>query len=255
MLKYNPHFVELLISMTEKELRTRYKYTVFGFLWLVANPIIQMIVIGYIFRFFMKAPIDNYYHYLFISLLVWNFFSLSLSRVTPSIVSERSLIKKAQFSHFIIPLSIILSNFIHFAVAILLFSIPVYFLGTATVYTVPIMIIAISLLTVFTIGLGLLLSACNVRYRDVNFLTQAVLILWFYATPIIYTLNQMPMDKRWLWNFNPLAGILQLMQVALFGHNTIDPSLLTMNVLLIFILFIIGIRVFFIESKTFDDWI
>src|SRR3989337_4369260 len=104
-------FIDLLWGMTEKELRARYKHTVFGFFWLVANPLLQMLVIGFVFTFFMKEPITNYYYYLFIGLLVWNFFSLSLTKATPSIVWERSLIKKAKFQHSIIPLSIILSNF------------------------------------------------------------------------------------------------------------------------------------------------
>ena len=80
------HFWELLLAMTEKELRARYKYTIFGFFWLVANPILQMIIIYFVFSFFMKEPIENYQYYLFIGLLVWNFFSLSLTKTTPSIV-------------------------------------------------------------------------------------------------------------------------------------------------------------------------
>ena len=91
-------FLELLVAMTQRELRSRYKNTVFGFLWVVINPILQMLVIGFVFKFFMKGSIDNYYYYLFIGLLVWNFFSLSLTKATPSIVWERNLIKKAKYS-------------------------------------------------------------------------------------------------------------------------------------------------------------
>src|SRR3990167_5732195 len=101
------HFFDLLIGMTEKELRARYKNTLFGFLWMFINPLLQMLVIGFIFRLFIKEPIENYFLYLLVGLLVWNFFSLSLTKTTPSIVNERSLIKKAKFPREVIPLSII----------------------------------------------------------------------------------------------------------------------------------------------------
>src|SRR3989304_8777518 len=113
MLAKSKQFIELLTVMTEKELKARYKNTFFGFLWIVVNPLLQMLVIGFIFRLFIKEPIENYYLYLFAGLLVWNFFSISLTKATPSIVSERSLIKKANFPRSVIPLSIILSNLIH----------------------------------------------------------------------------------------------------------------------------------------------
>ena len=117
-MRENVHrFTELLVAMTEKELRARYKHTVFGFFWLVANPVLQMLVIGFVFTFFMKEPIKNYYFYLFTGLLVWNFFSLSLTKTTPSIVFERALTKKAVFPRAVIPLSIILSNLVHLILA------------------------------------------------------------------------------------------------------------------------------------------
>src|SRR3972149_7221596 len=177
------HFLELLLGMTEKELRARYKNTFFGFLWIVVNPLLQMLVIGFIFRLFIKEPIKNYYLYLLVGLLVWNFFSLSLTKATSSIVNERALIKKAKFPREVIPLSIILSNFIHLFIALLLLIVPILFLGTLSITSFPHLILGFLLLITFTVGLALFTTALNVRFRDVNFFVQAVLILWFYATP------------------------------------------------------------------------
>ena len=142
--------------MTEKELRARYKHTVFGFFWLVANPLLQMIVIGFVFTFLLKQPVRNYYLFLFAGLLVWNFFSLSLSKTTPSIVYERSLIKKARFPHAVIPISIILSNLFHFILAFLLSLVPILFLGTFSLASVPLVLLSFLLLLTFTVGLSLL---------------------------------------------------------------------------------------------------
>lgn len=131
------HFVELLLAMTEKELRARYKHTVFGFIWLVANPLLQMLIIGFVFPLFVKETVPHYNYYLFTGLLIWNFFSLSLNKTTPSIVNERGLIKKATFPRAVIPLSIILSNLIHYVAALTLFLIPLAMLKTLTSASAP----------------------------------------------------------------------------------------------------------------------
>lgn len=249
------HFFELLWGMTEKELRARYKYTVFGFLWIVLNPVLQMLVIGFIFTFFMKEPIEHYYFFLFTGLLIWNFFSLSLTKATPSIVYERSLIKKAKFPHATIPLSIVLSNLVHFVLAFALFLIPVFFLGTIAFARLPYILFGSILLLTFTVGLSLLTSALNVRFRDINFFVQAILIVWFYATPIIYSLSVMPRDLLWLWRFNPLTSTLQLFQHALLDAPLPGPAMLTANTLVTAIVMYLGISIFQRESKNFDDWI
>lgn len=249
------HFWELLWGMTEKELRARYKYTLFGFVWLVANPILQMLVIGFVFTFFMKEPIKHYYYHLFAGLLVWNFFSLSLTKATPSIVFERALINKAAFPRAVIPLSILLSNFIHFGIAFGLFLIPMAFLGTLSALRIPYLFAGLGFLLLFTTGMSLLTSALNVRFRDVNFFVQAILIVWFYATPIIYSLSQMPSRLLWLWRFNPLTSILQLFQHALLDSPEPGPAMLVSNIAIIVLVTSLGILIFQDESKTFDDWL
>ncbi len=248
-------FFDLLFAMTEKELRARYKHTVFGFFWLVANPLLQMLVIGFVFTFLLAQPVKNYYFFLFNGLLVWNFFSLSLAKTTPSIVYERSLIKKAKFPHAVIPVSIILSNFIHFFLAFLLYLVPVLFLGTLTLFSAPLVLVSFVLLLAFTVGLSLLTASLNVRFRDVNFFVSALLIIWFYATPIMYALTMIPRHLLWLWRFNPLTSILQLLQQALLGLPGPGPGMLLSNIGVILIVTILGIAVFQRESKYFDDWL
>jgi lipopolysaccharide transport system permease protein len=249
------HFLELLVAMTEKELRARYKHTMFGFFWLVANPILQMLVIGFVFTFFMKEPIKNYYYYLFTGLLVWNFFSLSLTKATPSIVFERSLIKKAAFSRSIIPLSIILSNFTHLVAAQLLFLIPLMFLHTVRPISVVIILVGHVLLLAFTTGFSLLTTSLNVRFRDINFFVQAILIIWFYATPIVYSFAVIPYKFIWLWRLNPMTSILQLYQFAFINYPPPGPAMLTANITVIIVVLVVGIMVFQKESKNFDDWV
>ena len=249
------HFWELLLAMTEKELRARYKYTIFGFFWLVANPILQMIIIYFVFSLFIKEPIANYQYYLFIGLLVWNFFSLSLTKATPSIVFERNLIKKARFPRSVIPLSIILSNLIHFILALILFIIPVLFIGTLSVMRMPHIIFGLFLLLVFTTGFSLLSSALNVRFRDINFFVQALLIIWFYATPIVYSISVVPYKFMWLWRLNPMTSVVQLMQYGFLGASPPGIGMLSSNIVITIFIFLLGLIIFHSESRNFDDWV
>ena len=105
--------VDLLVAMTEKEIKARYKGAIFGFLWLLLNPVMQMLVIGVVFRYVTKTPIENYFVFLFAGLLPWNFFSYSTVKNTPMIVNERYLIKKAYFPREILIYALILANLFH----------------------------------------------------------------------------------------------------------------------------------------------
>lgn len=249
------HFWELLWGMTEKELKARYKHTLFGFLWLVANPVLQMLIIGFIFPLFIKEPVEHYYFYLFTGLLAWNFFSVSLAKTTPSIVYERSLIKKAVFPRAVIPVAIIMANLINYLAAFILFLIPLAFLGTITFMSFVYFVIGLCMLCAFTVGLSLLTSALNVRFRDINFLVQAILIIWFYATPVIYSLAQIPTQIVWLWRLNPLTSTMQIMQHALVSSALPEQDILITNLFIIIIISALGFLTFYKESKNFDDWL
>jgi ABC-2 type transport system permease protein len=249
------YFFDLLFEMTGKELKARYKNTVFGFLWVVVNPLLQMLVIGFVFRFFIKDPIDNYYLYLLVGLLVWNFFSLSLNKVAPCIVNERSLVKKAKFPREVIPLSIILSNFIHLLIAFGVLLVPVIYAGVLVLDNLPGMLLAVTLLLMFTTGFGLLISALNVRFRDISFFVSAGLIVWFYATPIVYSISVIPYRLIWLWRLNPMTAIIQFFQNALVSAPKPGIGMFISNTLIILFVFYLGIKVFKKESKDFDDWV
>ena len=248
-------FKDLLWGMTEKELRTRYKRTLFGFLWIFLNPLIQMIVISLVFALFIKDPIPHYNFYLFIGLLLWNFFSLSLTKATPSVVYERDLIKKARFPRIVIPLSIILANFINFLLALVLFAAATMFLSTFSLARLPLLILGLSELLLLTCGLGFWTTAYNVRFRDINFFVQAILSIWFYATPIVYTMSVVPQNLLWLWQLNPLTSVVQLFQHTFLGTPTPELSIVWTNLAISLLVFLFGTLSFLSESKYFDDWV
>jgi lipopolysaccharide transport system permease protein len=260
------YWLDFVWQMTAKEIKARYKKAAFGFLWIILNPLLQMAAIGVIFQFFIPIKIDNYFLYLFAGLLPWNFFAQTLSKATPIIVNERGLIKKAAFPREAIVLSVVLSNLFHtmigwgmllilmvgdkiflekYAVAELLF----YILRVGL--TVPLLV----LVSIFTTGCSLLLAALNVRYRDINFAVQALLPIWFYATPIVYSLNLLPDQITTLLYLNPLTGLMELIQALLFHQNVQEPGGVVFSVVSCFFVLVIGWVYFAKEAGTFDDWI
>lgn len=260
------YWLDFLWVMTQKEIKARYKHATLGFLWIVINPLSQMAVMGFVFQFFVPVHVDNYFLFLFAGLLPWNFFAQSLTKTTPAFFYERNLIKKAKFPREAIVLSIILSNLFHFLVALLLL---VAALVTDKVFFEQYgflellsyigrmlwLLPAILLLLSFTIGLSLLTSSLNVRFRDVNFMVQLAVMLWFYATPVIYALNLLPELLRPLFYLNPMTFIVELFHYALMGLPVTFVELWAIAITVIVIVLYIGLLVFKKENKNFDDWL
>jgi ABC-type polysaccharide/polyol phosphate export permease len=260
------YWIDFLWAMTVKEIKARYKRAMLGFLWIVINPLSQMLVMGVVFQFFVPVKVDNYFLFLFAGLLPWNFFSQSLTKGTPAFFHERNLIKKARFPREAIVLSIILSNLFHFLIALGLLLLALLadkwwlegygfvemalYLGRM-LWLLP----GIGLLLVFTVGLTLLTASLNVRFRDINFIVQLMVMLWFYATPVIYALNLLPLSLQPIFYLNPMTLIVELFHYALMGLPFTLLELWPIAVTMIVTIFYLGVLVFRRENKNFDDWL
>lgn len=251
--------------MTEKEIKARYRFAILGFLWVVLNPLLQMLIMGFIFQFFVPVNVDNYFLFLFTGLLPWNFFSMTVTKCTPAIVYERSLIQKAKFPRESIVISIVLSNLFHFLIAFgLLLSALVLDKMVFESYTVTQLFIYISrmFLTIpliiwlffLTSGFALFTSALNVKYRDISFFIQAIMPLWFYATPIVYSLNLLPQEFHWIFFLNPLTALIEGFQVVLLGQNFTSMFAVLLNLGVGIAVAVLGWLYFQREAKFFDDW-
>ena len=247
------NYFDFLWVMTQKEFKASYKRTVFGFFWVLLYPVLQMIIIGTIFSFFVKIP--NYLLFIFTSLLAWNFFSLSLSKATPSIVIERSILQKARFPIEAIPISIILSNFTNLLVSSALLLILLVFFDKLLFPQILLLFPAFVWLLIFTVGASLFTASLNVRYRDINFLVQTLLILWFYTTPVLYNLSLIPQSLHRLFSLNPLTSIFELIHFAVLGQGTINTNILCINIVLGLIIVFIGVLVYRKQNKYFVDWL
>lgn len=241
--------------MTIREIKARYKNTFFGFLWAIVNPIIQVVIIGLIFKSILKDVGGNYYLHVYSGIIIWSFFSTTLNKTTPSFVYERALIRKSKFPYSVIPLSLIFSNFIHIIPSILIILFISAKLGIFTVLNLIYLLTSLSILLLFTVGLSLTTSVLNVRYRDISFFIQALLIIWFYATPIMYPLTLISNNLLWILSFNPLVIIIELFRYSIFNVFQAGQSLIVLNILIILFTFTSGIFLYHKHKKKFDDFL
>jgi len=269
---FSDHFMYWLDfnrAMTVKEIKARYKHALLGFLWVLLNPLLQMAIIGFVFQFFIPVQVNNYFEFLFAGLLVWNFFSYSVLKAVPSFVYERALIQKAKFPRESIVLSLIFSNFFHFLISLMLFS--SYLLISKIIFDqiklsftvllitigikILLLIIALAWSMFLTVGLSLIGASLNVRYRDVSFMFGAVMPLWFYATPVIYTLNLLPVSLQRLAYLNPMTSIVQLFQSIFVDLPLPTTEAVLLSLLSSLAILGLGLGIFKKESPFFDDWI
>lgn len=250
------HWVQFLLTMTKKEIKVRYKHTIFGFLWAVMNPLLQMAIIGTVFQFFVPVKVDNYFAFLFAGLLAWDFLSMTLSRTTPLYVHERSLLQKASFPREVIFLSHIFANMFHLVIAMGVFwLINTTILGQAVSWSVLCLPLAVLWLLVLAGGLSGLTGSLNVQFRDVDFMVRAILPLWLYATPVLYTIELIPNQWHWLFYFNPMVGVVELFRLSLLNLPVTDWGMLGVNALISVGCAVVGLVAFRKFSPHFVDWL
>lgn len=249
------YYLDLLLAMTEKEIKARYKHAVFGFLWMVLNPVLQMLVIGFIFQYVTKISIENYFIFLFSGLLPWNFFTQTITKTTPIMVYERSLLQKAKFPREVIVLSVMLANTFHLLISLLLF-LPIVGVIVGLQFEKALLLpVGILWIMVLTSGLSLFLTSLNIRFRDVNFFVQALLPLWFYATPILYKVSFLPESFQPIFYLNPMTGITEFFHLALLGQAITHIGAMGFSLLSSLVIFVLGVMVFKKQSPYFVDYI
>lgn len=247
---------EFLVTMTEREIKSKYKLSMLGIFWIVLNPLIQMLVIGFIFKFFTPLKTENYLLYLFSGLIVWNFFSSCILRSTPSIVNERYLLKKAKFPRETIILSVVLSNFVQLLISILILGVMIVIVGIKiNIFGWLWLPVSLLLLLLFTAGVSLFFSALNVKRRDVGFAVVFLMSIWFYATPVLFTSEMLPQRmSKWLY-LNPVTGLLEFFRWILLGWQVQDWTLMLINIFEGVLFCVLGNYVFQKMSLDFDDWV
>lgn len=196
---------ELLLNLIIRDIKVRYKNSVLGFFWSLLNPLLQVATITVIFKFVLDTGVPNYSAYLLCAFLPWTFFQMSTLDASMSVLYHGDLVKKIYFPREVLPTSIVLSNLVHFILALGLFFIYLLVLGTPIRVTWLLLPFVVMIQLFLNLGIAYFVSCLNVFYEDVKYVVTVVLTLLFYLTPIIYLVEQVYYSKGIPEAYRPLV--------------------------------------------------
>lgn len=208
---------ELLFNLVKKELKVKYRNSVLGFFWSLLSPLLMMLVFTFIFSHIFRFDIKNFPVFLLVGILPWNFHVLSLSSSVSAVLANGNLVKKVYFPREILPISIVLANFVNFLLEFLvLFGFLIVFRFPFYIYFY-LLILIILIQLIFSLGLAFIFSCLNVYFRDIQHFVSILLLVWFYASPIIYPADKViPAKYQLIYNLNPLASLITLYRQVLY---------------------------------------
>jgi homopolymeric O-antigen transport system permease protein len=212
---------ELLYFLMWRDLKVRYKQSVLGITWVILQPLLTTVIFTIFLGKLARVPSDNipYPIFVYAALLPWTFFSSAITSSGNSLVGSANLITKVYFPRLIIPGAAVGARLVDFGIAfIILIGLMVYYhiALTNAVLLLPVLVVLVALLA---LGFGMWTSALNVKYRDVGVALPVLIQLWMFASPVVYPSSIVPAKYQWLYNLNPMVGILDGFRAALFGRE------------------------------------
>ncbi len=217
---------ELLANLVGKELKVRYKSSALGFLWSLVTPLLMTAVFTVVFAVFIRIPLGegNFATFFLGGYLVWQFFANSVNASVGAIVGNGPLVKKVYFPREVLPLSLVLSQGLHFLLALVATApLFIYYRGFHP-ELVPAILLGLVLLGGFTAGVSMVFAAANVTFRDLQELIQVLFLGWFYGTPVIYPLFFLQEGTARaflpLIRANPMTWYVELFHRLLYGIPT-----------------------------------
>ncbi|OLE53665.1 MAG: hypothetical protein AUG51_12455 [Acidobacteria bacterium 13_1_20CM_3_53_8] len=211
---------DLLLTLSAHRVKVRYKQSVLGLFWAILQPLSLMLIYTVIFSLIAKMPSEGapYAVFSYVALLPWTYFSTCVTNSASGLVSHSQLVTKVYFPREILPLSYVIAALFDFLVAsTVLAGLLVYYhvgLTVKALYALPIILV----LTMFATSVAFVLSATQVRFRDIGLAMPLLLQLWMFASPVVYPLNSVPASFRTLYLLNPMAGLIEnFRRVILMG--------------------------------------
>lgn len=246
---------ELMFFLSWRDIQVRYKQTALGVAWAVIQPVFTMVVFSVFFGRLAGISSDGLPYPIFVlcALLPWQLFAYSLTESSNSLVANQQLITKVYFPRLVIPVSVVLASLVDFVIAfVVLIGMMGYYhiIPTQAIWTLPLFVLlAVSV----ALGVGLWLSALNVRYRDVRYALPFLTQVWMLATPIAYPSSLLPKQWRAVYGLNPMAGVVEGFRWALLGTATSPAALLTVSVFVTLVILLSGLYYFRRMERTFAD--
>lgn len=246
---------ELIKHLTIREIKGRYKQSFLGFFWVILNPFFQMLIMSFVFSQILKPHGIGvpYPVFLYAGLLPWTFFATSLGSSMSVFIEDASLIKKIYFPREVLVLSTLLAKTFDFLLSLIIFVVLMIFfqvpIGPYAFLLIPLFLIQF----LFTYALSLMLATMNLFYRDVQYLFNLVITLWFYLTPIVYAVEFFPEKYRWIFKLNPMSVFINAYRQVIFNGTPPNLSSLALGVLVSAIIFFLSYKFYSKVKDSFAD--
>ncbi len=211
-----------MTQLIRKDLKVKYQGSSLGFLWSLANPLLLLVIYTAVFQYILKMDVPFFGLFLMSGLLVWNFFSMSVSSCATSILANAGLVKKVPFPHVALPLASVGFAGAQVVLQLVVLVIVLVAVGMAPIRPELLLLLpATAIVVMLAVGLGLFVAATTVRFRDTQHLLEVALFAWFWLTPIVYQPGmvraQLGEAHQWLYYLNPMSGVVVAFQRALYG--------------------------------------
>jgi len=260
--------LELLWELTIRDIESKYRYPILGFLWALLMPLSLILIFLIVFSKIIRVEVKDvpYAVYLITGIFPWTFFQSSILQATTSIMDNGSLIKKVYIPRVIIPCSVIMSNLINFIIFIVLLLIIMPFSKIKFSFFIIFLPLVILIQMFFITGLSFLFSSIYVRVRDIKYIAEIILSMFFYLTPAFYPLDLVfKLSKGFfkLYMLNPFVGLVSLYRIVLIRGFTETLSRevnIAFNIIILpaissIIVLLVGIYIFKKSMSTFADYV
>jgi lipopolysaccharide transport system permease protein len=246
---------ELLYTLVGREIKLRYKQTAIGVSWVLLQPLVTMLIFTVIFGRLAKMPSDGMWYPVFAltALLPWTYFSQAVTRAGGALVSNANLVNKIYFPRVLLPLSTVIAPLVDLVLSlVLLFGLLLY-AGIPLTWKMATLPIFILIAMISALGVSLVVSATNVKYRDVGHAIPFVMQIWMFVSPIVYPVSLVPEQWRFLYGLNPMAGVIEGFRWAVLGQTAPDPTVMAAS-FLVFVVFLLVSLVYFRQmERQFAD--
>ncbi|RZK67134.1 MAG: ABC transporter permease [Pedobacter sp.] len=256
------HYRHLLCQLIHRDVVAFYKQTILGPLWFFIQPLFSTIIYVLIFGNFAKVSTDGLPQPLFYlaGIITWNYFSECLNKTSSVFKENAHIFGKVYFPRIIVPLGIVISVFIRFGIQFILFLtflIIYHCIGHRISFnwSIGLFPLLVLLIAIQGLGIGIIISALTVKYRDLIFLISFGLQLLMYTTTVIYPLSTAPLNLKWIIQINPMTAIIETFRYAFLGRGSFSWQALGYSSTITIIIISIGIIVFHKAEKTFIDTI
>lgn len=245
--KYKP----LLYELVARDIKTKYRRSVLGVLWTILNPLFMMIILSIVFSNFFKFKIENYSLYILSGQVLFNFFNEATSTAMSAILLNAPLIKKVYVPKYMFVLSRILSCAVNIMASFSALILVMIITRAELHYTVLLAVIPIASVVIFSLGVGLILAALAVKFRDVVHLYSVLMTAVLYLTPVIYPMSMLPQWVKSIVLMNPLTSIIEMFRAVVLYNTMPNGFSVAMTILPSALSLVIGLYIFYKNQDNF----